>query len=144
MPLINFEEVEQLATIEELADLIRQSSRGRAAARRKNDQPPAEHRARPRGDCRRSRRHDYLFCEREPGYLGGRRFGRKSIPVGTPHSGGRNSPVRSFVTSGDRSGSGPSQSMQQNLRPLILTSINRIGLLHFEHVWGGGFCHGRF
>jgi hypothetical protein len=30
MPFINFEEVEQLATIEELADLIRQSSRGRA------------------------------------------------------------------------------------------------------------------
>jgi hypothetical protein len=46
---------------------------------------------------------------------------------------------RSFVTSGNCSGSGTSQSMQRNLRPPILTSMNRIGLLHLEQVEGGGF-----
>jgi hypothetical protein len=29
--------------------------------------------------------------------------------------------------------------MQRNFRPPVLTSINRIGLRHFEHVGGGRF-----
>src|SRR5450631_3592432 len=32
-----------------------------------------------------------------------------------------------------------SQPMQRNLRPPVLTRINRIGLQHFEHAGGGGF-----
>jgi hypothetical protein len=55
------------------------------------------------------------------------------------YSGGRNSPVRSFVTSGNRSGSGISQSMQRNLRPPVFTSMKRIGLLHFGQDGGGVF-----
>ena len=55
------------------------------------------------------------------------------------YSGGSNSLVRSMVTSGIRSGSGTSQSMQRNLRPPVLTSIKCISLLHFEHAGGGGF-----
>ena len=47
--------------------------------------------------------------------------------------------MRSFAISGNFSGSGRSQSMQRNFRPPVLTSINRIGLLHFEHVGGGRF-----
>jgi hypothetical protein len=43
------------------------------------------------------------------------------------------------VTSGDRNGSPPSQSMQRNLRPPVLTSINRMGLRHFGQVGGGAF-----
>jgi hypothetical protein len=56
-----------------------------------------------------------------------------------PYTGGRNSPVRSSKTSGNFSGSGISQSMQRNFRSPILISINRIGLLHFEHLGGGRF-----
>jgi hypothetical protein len=55
------------------------------------------------------------------------------------YSGGRKLPLRSFVTSGCFSGSGTSQSMQRNLRPPVLTSMKRIGLLHFGHVGGGVF-----
>jgi hypothetical protein len=47
--------------------------------------------------------------------------------------------VRSFASSGNFSGSGTLQSMQRNFRPPVLTSINRIGLRHFEHVGGGRF-----
>jgi hypothetical protein len=43
------------------------------------------------------------------------------------------------VTSGSFRGSGTSQSMQRNLRPPVLTSMKRIGLLHFGHVGGGVF-----
>jgi hypothetical protein len=55
------------------------------------------------------------------------------------YSGGRSSPVRSFATSDDRSGSGTSQSMQRNLRPPVLTRINRIGLPHLEQLGGEEF-----
>jgi hypothetical protein len=47
--------------------------------------------------------------------------------------------VRSLATSGNRSGSGISQSMQRNLRPPVFTSIKCIGLLHFGQVGGGEF-----
>jgi hypothetical protein len=33
----------------------------------------------------------------------------------------------------------PSQSLQRNLRPPVLTSINRMGLRHFWQVGGGVF-----
>jgi hypothetical protein len=46
---------------------------------------------------------------------------------------------RSFATSGIFSGSGTPQSMQRNFRPPVLTSINRIGLLHFGQIGGGVF-----
>jgi hypothetical protein len=52
---------------------------------------------------------------------------------------GRSSPVRSLATSGECKGSGASQSMQRNLRPPVLTSKKRIGLLHFGHNGGGVF-----
>ena len=43
------------------------------------------------------------------------------------------------MTSGRFSGSGTSQSMQRNLRPPVLTSMKRIGLLHLMHRGGGVF-----
>jgi hypothetical protein len=55
------------------------------------------------------------------------------------HSKGRNSPVSSFVTSGDRNGSSVSQSRHWNLRPPILRSRKRMGLRHLEQVGGGVF-----
>jgi hypothetical protein len=55
------------------------------------------------------------------------------------HSKGRSSPLRSLATSGDRSGSGTSQSMQRNLRPPVLTTMNFIGFLHFVQLGGGVF-----
>jgi hypothetical protein len=57
----------------------------------------------------------------------------------SPYTGARSSPVRSFATSGNFSGSGTSQSMQRNFRPPVLTNINRISLRHFEHVGGWRF-----
>ena len=63
----------------------------------------------------------------------------RRVPIEAIYSGRCNSPVRSFVTSGNFSGSGTSQSMQRNLRPPVLTSMKRIGLLHFGHGGGAGF-----
>ena len=53
--------------------------------------------------------------------------------------GGFNSPLRSFATSDERSGSPPSQSLQRNLRPPVLTNINRMGLRHLWQIGGGVF-----
>ncbi len=47
------------------------------------------------------------------------------------------------MTSGNFKGSGTSQSMQRNFRPPVLTSINRIGVLHFGQMGGGEFL-GKF
>jgi hypothetical protein len=55
------------------------------------------------------------------------------------HSRGRSSPLRSLAISGDRKGSPPSQSMQRNLRPPVLTSMNFIGLRHLGQDGGGAF-----
>jgi hypothetical protein len=56
-----------------------------------------------------------------------------------PYSKGRNSPVRSLATSGERSGSSPAQSRHWNLRPpIFLRSKNCIGLQHFGQSGGGG------
>jgi hypothetical protein len=53
--------------------------------------------------------------------------------------GGFNSLLRSFATSDERNGSPPSQSLQRNLRPPVLTNINRMGLRHLRHIGGGVF-----
>jgi hypothetical protein len=55
------------------------------------------------------------------------------------YSSGFNSPLSSVATSGDFGGSSPSQSKQRNLRPPLLTSTNRMDLLHFRHRGGGVF-----
>jgi hypothetical protein len=47
--------------------------------------------------------------------------------------------VRNFATSGNRSGSGTSQSVQRNLRPPVFTSMKLMGLWHFGQEGGGGF-----
>jgi hypothetical protein len=52
---------------------------------------------------------------------------------------GRNSPVRSWATSGDFKRSSLAQSRHWNLRPPILRSKNRMGLRHFGQGGGGGF-----
>jgi hypothetical protein len=52
---------------------------------------------------------------------------------------GFNSPVRSFATSVERNGSSPAQSMQRNLRPPVLTTINRMGLRQVGQIGGGLF-----
>jgi hypothetical protein len=44
-----------------------------------------------------------------------------------PYFGALNAPESSFSTSGNRNGSGASQSVQRNLRPPLLTSMNFIG-----------------
>ena len=49
------------------------------------------------------------------------------------------SPLSSPTTSGDFNGSSPSQSKHRNLRPPVLTSVNRIGLPHLRHRGGGVF-----
>lgn len=56
-----------------------------------------------------------------------------------PYSKGRNSPLRSLATSGERSGSSPAQSRHWNLRPPVLRSKNRMGFLHFGQIGGGVF-----
>ena len=48
-------------------------------------------------------------------------------------------PVRSCVTSGNLRRPVTSQSTQRNLRPPVFTSTNRIGMLHFGQIGGGGF-----
>ena len=53
--------------------------------------------------------------------------------------GGFNSPLRSFATSDERSGSPPSQSLQRNLRPPVLTNTKRMGLRHLWQIGGGVF-----
>ena len=53
--------------------------------------------------------------------------------------GGFNSPLRSFATSDESGGSPPSQSLQRNLRPPVLTNINRMGLRHLWQIGGGAF-----
>jgi hypothetical protein len=58
---------------------------------------------------------------------------------GGPYSGGRRVPENGFFTSGIRSGSGTSQSMQRNLRPPVFTSTKCMGLWHFRQEGGGGF-----
>jgi hypothetical protein len=58
------------------------------------------------------------------------------------HSKGRNSPVSSFVTSGDRNGSSVSQSRHWNLRPPILRSRKRMGLRHWNR-WEVGYFWAR-
>jgi hypothetical protein len=63
----------------------------------------------------------------------------KAKSKATAQSGRRNSPVRSFTTSGDRIGSGLSQSMQRNLRPPVLMSMKCIGLLHLGQIGAGEF-----
>jgi hypothetical protein len=55
------------------------------------------------------------------------------------YSKGRNWPVRSLATSGERSGSSPSQSRHWNLRPPVLRSKNSMGLRHFGRIGGGVF-----
>jgi hypothetical protein len=55
------------------------------------------------------------------------------------YSGRRSSPVRSLATSGNRSGSGTSQSVQRNLPPPVFTSMKLMGLLHLGQEGGGGF-----
>jgi hypothetical protein len=52
---------------------------------------------------------------------------------------GRRSPLRILATSGECNRSPPSQSMQRNLRPPVLTSTNRMGLWHFGQSGGGVF-----
>jgi hypothetical protein len=52
---------------------------------------------------------------------------------------GRNAPLRSLATSGDRNGSPPSQSRQRNLRPPVLTGKNRMGFWHTGQEGGGVF-----
>jgi hypothetical protein len=58
---------------------------------------------------------------------------------GGPYSGGRRVAENGFFTSGNRSGSGTSQSMQRNLRPPVFTSTKCMGLWHFGQEGGGGF-----
>ena len=44
-----------------------------------------------------------------------------------------------LATSDDLNGPSPAQSMQRNLRPPVLTGVNRIGLRHLGQVGGGIF-----
>jgi hypothetical protein len=53
-----------------------------------------------------------------------------------PYVGRFNAPEGSLNVSGNFSGSGPSQSMQRNLRPPVFASSHLIGLPHF--LQGGG------
>jgi hypothetical protein len=55
------------------------------------------------------------------------------------YTGGFSSLESRFCISGAFSGSGMSQSMQRNLRPPDFTSMNLLGLPHFEQVGGGVF-----
>ena len=75
---------------------------------------------------------------RPAGYFG---VSRRPSPKPTEaiQPGCLNSPVRSFVTSGNSRRHVTSQSTQRNLRPPVFTSTNRIGMLHFEQIGGGGF-----
>jgi len=57
----------------------------------------------------------------------------------SPHFGGLNAPPSNFFISGVFSASGTSQSMQRNLRPPLLTSMNLVALPHFEQAGGGVF-----
>jgi hypothetical protein len=50
------------------------------------------------------------------------------LPTAAAYSGGRRAPESNLLTSGNRNGSPPSQSMQRNLRPPVLTSMNCIAL----------------
>jgi hypothetical protein len=81
----------------------------------------------------------FSFGYRLPIIATDQRFKSREVTVGSDEIGpiffhqligGFNSPVRSFVTSDERNGSPPSQSMHRNLRPPVLTSTNRMGLRH--------------
>jgi hypothetical protein len=88
---------------------------------------------RSRGWCRSTSRGPAIDLPtpcRHEGFLGIR---------GGPYSGGRRVPENGFFTSGNRSGSGTSQSMQRNLRPPVFTSTKCMGLWHFRQEGGGGF-----